>query len=1241
LQEILTEYYGVATTSRNLAKYERRRAKFENSSKPSIKCFRSLFLSNDLDSGGIINYLFFTASYNRQFYFKNRFEDLNWMFDALSKSNKKIFISFEGGESENYLIEYEGGRLLERGFHEALDLISEWVHKHFHSHDLLNFTSIQKVSDLEIEDILSKKIKYKTKSLISMIKQPEEITGFKDGDIEFFLTSPDNLSLNYDIDGFCGVLTQTNAKGVRPMIEVDYLNTRQRLPINKKKTIYCNNRFIGIKHLFNMLIGSLYVSRTESVNFFLTFSLVRKSMTEKEKMKIKAKVNFLMESILSGCMEEERFMAFKNGFRFEKTNQFSRFRGFIDGHNLEILLTRAKRLVKEAESFIYFEVYNTKKVYSSSKYAEVVEQVHALFDLSIIYLDIDMCTSAHIKSDMSNTLVMPMNFLDTGILNSSYTLMNCQNITNYNSSTAEYNSKRLKLFASGCSKINFYTPIITDFLENSLRKNKFPIFSALKAVSKYFEGKKSSSFEAKYKKKISLLQTSKDVIATTKNRSLHIRFEMTIKSFSLFEYPDLINKIVYNRVLGKVDTNKILESVISGIDSLTAAINQPALRVLDLARMSYNEVAFFEFCIRGGRNLHILPGACRRSLEEKRSRNQIEKIQSDYHYDFSQKESCDIIGKLFKYCKFILPVYKHKVQAILDFTISLTESPNQMFSTITNSLIEAVCKRYKRDHSEFFEETISRNVAAVGFQEIFKAFFLEPNNTYRNSMYYCFYKTMISEIGSDAAMNNMQRAFIDLGVVNFYLAKKSSISTFRKVNYDNSFSGITLESKLAFIRKSIVQLSLSNEHKLPDESRPVSLSERVLFCYAVNKIYEKSACQASLISDYRFPFYAYCEKTRLYYANKNADSRFRKEFRNPSNIDFVDILMNIIDINRFSVINIVSFLNTNGMMVKYPESVRLMDEILETAKNNEFIPKCDKFYIELCNLQKEKNFFAFEENMYNIPNSKILQCLFNYQGIDYKPEADSHFLLRQVCFKELEVIEPMIAESNHMMDDSKVEEVCLECESSHLIDDSKVEEVCLECESSDSSSVIILHCSQVDSDPALSNCFQDYDDLPVQEFDLVESISPSSYSHNDTCLERNLTESLSILKISQPLEQKRVIIQVKEENFENPKRLKSSCFDSDNENKLYPFIKVVSGNLAAFVPSLRFKLLEVIISTCKNGLTTPKAVKIELNRLGLSQITSSNYFIKETQSLLDIKLLVKSNNYRIKISSEASNLFKK
>lgn len=142
----------------------------------------------------------------------------------------------------------------------------------------------------------------------------------------------------------------------------------------------------------------------------------------------------------------------------------------------------------------------------------------------------------------------------------------------------------------------------------SLYKINFPRFSTLKALQNYFGDDYSLKLTNKYRNYVEELR---EVVAS-KDKFIDmpttVRMEMTIKSFNLQDYYIEMRRIICNNIFHEIDTAKVKELLCTGCSRILSELSRTKhLSLKEIAKLVYHEIYYFEFCIRGGRNLHILP----------------------------------------------------------------------------------------------------------------------------------------------------------------------------------------------------------------------------------------------------------------------------------------------------------------------------------------------------------------------------------------------------------------------------------------------------------------------------------------------------------------------------------------------------------------------------------------------------------------------------------------------------------
>lgn len=970
----------------------------------SLKLYRSLFL-DEIDSGNNLSDLvLFVCRYDATVSFYNQYE----MYNSLLMVGSRLLVNITFQATDLFEVTYEGN-LKPISIDRALEKLIKWVYTTCMSQDICWTSYQRKHSRDEFEHSLSRTHRSSTISLLSKVSSPD--INISD-DIKSYKITKNNTVFQYDIDGISGLLT--NAAALKKTIKIEYSSTSKSRPHNKNKIIKIAVNPIKLTELFAVKIGKIMLSETESINFYIVLDSVINELNEERILFKKNKIAKMIDKYLSISMMNNSFLAHRNDFTKTDTSMT----GYISGECLSQLIT-------EVQGFIYFEVYNTKKVFSSSSGYDLILMIESIFDLKYITLDLDVCTSVHIKTYEPSSLFLSAGFIETV---QSYSLMNCDSLSNYNFSSHNLKNNVTKQMYHGISKVNFYTPIVTEFMTRCLRNNRFPMISAIKSISSIL-GDFNAALLNREKKKIAELKDILKNIEKIKNRSLHIRLEMTIKSFNLPEYFNYISKIIIDKEVNLVKTDTLIKSLQSGIVYLLSKLNQGSFDIKNVSRMIYNEILFFEFNIRGGKNLHILPDSLRSSMESLKSRDLVNIFTPNENLEFSHEESCHMLTRLFKYSKFIVGEIGEKITEFL----SVIENKRRVSEILLEELLQDILRRYGFSVSDLTGTHKNEKYhfdIHQSFDDVFTMFFSEPDNLNLCKFYQVYYQIIIREkMNITEIKAELEKVFQDKRISKFPSLNTSGHKVLRFIKYGKTLCPKDLKMKVDFLRKSIRYGTFNQEILLTKEIY-VSESERLLMYHALKHDYP-TCNQTLLLEDHRYPFYLYAVKARMYIMSKSV----KVKVVNPDHI--VILADNYLDMKKFTVLNIVKFLNKNKRFINSAEAIRLIDEIHHYSYSLEF-PKFSDAYYQSLYMQQESGFDINPPRFYHRDYNDI-ECLMYYERFqaNYDLFADQSVELEALCDldtpdEDLQIVESQIADQiyeNYITVELSKKEICLTTDS--------------------------------------------------------------------------------------------------------------------------------------------------------------------------------------------------------------------
>lgn len=479
-----------------------------------------------------------------------------------------------------------------------------------------------------------------------------------------------NSNFGYDIDGISGIINSCNSNWLKKPVKINFKKNSIKKICNNGRIIQFDHGFAKLKSLLHLQIGTLELSVNERIEFYIFINKPAEAVIEKEFNIFRTKLEVILKKELSYTMKSSRLLGFRRFYRNLGLNSSSEnINGYFDDSSFLSFLNACDTEFYPNKTFVYFEVYNVKHIFNSSNYDDVFYDLSRYFDLNNVVLDLDMCTSIYVKNDFSHSLFFPKNFLDAES-STRYTLFNCDYLNSFNFKTTRLNARgkgrKVKLSYNGIAKINFYNEAVRIIIPKSLTKIKFPRFSTLRALQNYFGNDYSLKLTSKFK---TYLQELKDVATSCNNfidMPTTVRMEMTIKSFNVGDYHKEIMKVISKNVFYEIETSKVRELICTGCAEIFKELTKnKTLSYIDVAKLVYHEILYFEFCIRGGKNLHILPKSLNLFLA--RQNNELRPFCIDNTILISNDDAFAILEKLLINSKFLIPSLKGSMMETFDF----------------------------------------------------------------------------------------------------------------------------------------------------------------------------------------------------------------------------------------------------------------------------------------------------------------------------------------------------------------------------------------------------------------------------------------------------------------------------------------------------------------------------------------------------------------------------------------------
>lgn len=784
-----------------------------------------------------------------------------------------------------------------------------------------------------------------------------------------------NSIYGYDIDGISGIASILNKNWLKKPIRINFKKQSLKKICNNGRLVQFEHGFLRLKTQFHLHLGSVEISSTEKVEFYIFINRALEAMLEKDINQLKNQVESFIKSELISTMKSERLLSFRKFYKNLGVNKaHDNMIGYFDDISAQNFLVSFSRAISPYKPFLYFEVYNCKHIFNSTNYNEVVNSLSLYFDLSQIALDLDICTSVYVKNEFSKSLFLPKNFLDAGSC-TRFTLFNCDYLNSFNFKTVRLNTsnkgKKVKLNYNGISKINFYNEAVRVLIPKSLYKIKFPRFSMLKALQNYFGNDYSLKLTNKYGNYIEELREV--VLAADKYLDMltTVRLEMTIKSFNLQDYHKEMKRIISYNIFHEVDTRKVKELICSGCSQIMNELKRTRqLSLKDIAKLVFNEIYFFEFCIRGGQNLHILP----RYLNDfiRRPNETLQQFSIDNNILINDEDAFNIVEKLFINSKLIIPSIKFSMIGIIDLLREVT-SGGKPGLFIVQKFIDEIATRHKFSTDDFFTLNSTANRVfniPIKFEEVYNFYFNNTVKCNKKLLYSVLHNAAIVHCRIPNLKLVIKEAFSELNVLRICYPNENENRYFlREIDFQYASEFGNIKEKVLFLKSSVISGKFDNISRNQNTVIKYSNCEQMLLYIAFERLHGKQS-QSRILSDFRLPFYLYADLNRLYNLSKNLRNKLESKFGDLS------LIVESFNIHIFNIFNFIRFLNANSRYFNTPESIKLADQVLSYAHGKSYIEMPDGFYFELYRAQKKHLFIpAITNLLQNYPDISSLESI--------------------------------------------------------------------------------------------------------------------------------------------------------------------------------------------------------------------------------------------------------------------------
>lgn len=770
-----------------------------------------------------------------------------------------------------------------------------------------------------------------------------------ESDIQDVSLTLQNTDFIYDIDGISAFADQNDILGIKSNINIDYSSKRHKTICSKDRFIYYKSQIFPIKKVFNCRIGSIYLSHKNSIDLHLVIPKLTSAMSQDNIKDLKDSIGSLLEKeirefVNSGLMNQYYPLI----SLLNKKNHLT-LNAVVNSAFCSHFLTATRKFLNKNALF-FLEAYNTKYCLVDKNPFDLLQSLSAIFNLNIIMPKIDLCLTARLKNNLNSLLCMKDHFISKFKNISQYTLMNCRNISNFHGSLIKISSSKNKILrlSAGLEKINFYSPIVTYLFPKSYRNIKLPVFSSNILALNLYGWSPDLNHRLYYKK---MRRSFTDLLSSIQNKlhvGLGIRAEIKVSLFNFLSAKDYLESSLLNKSFGIVDSAKIIDLLASNLKILSEPLiqtNHP--NTFDsISHAIIHEQAFFEYYVRGGSNINLLPKSASQFFNDIATEHNLLLMPSLSNYRISKEERDIMLIKTLKYTSHISKDAKLKIKDLLSFSTAV--SLDIQLVTLMNSFTKEIAAIHNFSESVFSlgtDKYIRKTASPISISQFYLSFFTSPPKNLKNCLYIGFYQ-YLAVLHTEIFIKDRILSLLNDNKIKFVPFKVSQSNIIiREIIYGSIISDEEINSKIQIVQSSTISYSLyktqlKNIQSMQNSSRDpnVSFSEFCLIFFALNNDNIINGQKIKLISDLRYPFYTYCSKSRLYSAHRTLKTKISKGF------DPYSIIQNF-DPNNFTILSFVLFLNINKYCFANIEAIVIADELLSFSKNIEtFNKKLQRFY---------------------------------------------------------------------------------------------------------------------------------------------------------------------------------------------------------------------------------------------------------------------------------------------------------
>lgn len=793
----------------------------------------------------------------------------------------------------------------------------------------------------------------------NVITDPELLTS-TDCPFKEIQITPQNAIFNFDIDGISAIANHKEVLGIKSNIKLNY-NSKSTAGIYSKNIfLHHNASTINIQELYSIHIAHIPLSESNQLKMFLVFPKNKDFLKNDKLESLIANIN---TEILK---EADNFISSNRMFHYHaqmnrQIDEIVKISGTVDALFISNVLLNLSNSLK-ITPLVFIECYNTKYALEHQNPKFLLDSLFKIFNMNILLPKIDLCTTISAKNQGQNVLCMKNTFLKSEKTIDQYTLLNCWNVSNYHGYLLKHDSNKnsIQKFCNGIEKLNIYSPIINFLVPKYMRTKKYPTFSGALLASNLYGWAPEPKSEKIIKKMSNYLSELRSNIQNSFNISLGIRVEFRISALNFLSCLEFTKNALLNKSYFLVDSSKIKQLLASSLENVIKMIDFRTRKYSfnDIVKSSVLEQSFFEYYIRGGNNLNILPKRAKTYIDGFCTTFMIAPIPENLDFELTESEKTEILNKLIKYNKSFSIQTREKITKLMKF-IALDTYQNY---------IDLLPMHFKSDLCYIFNNLLDSNFSAgpdnfakkmanpISATEVFNFFFINPSKNLIHLLYMGLYAYIKSVAHDDNKVKeDIINSFHEKNIKFIPEKISNGNCVIREVIYVSKATDDQILEKIEKIQASITlgfnQRYAYNNHNIMNHSirrrePDVSLAELLMIYHGLYQDGLSNNHKKKLFHDIRYPFILYCKQSRLESGSRTLKARIKKGM-------VCDRILGEFDISQFYITNLILYLNYNKRSFLSPDSIKLAEQLLSFANNRKHYDRDDEFYETMYKSQRD------------------------------------------------------------------------------------------------------------------------------------------------------------------------------------------------------------------------------------------------------------------------------------------------